>query len=146
MSNESSLIASVGFRHVIEDGITILSSGNLDSGRRKYVLEDLATLLRKATMGSTLASRSSLFVRSEERSAFEAFSLLNRYLGHGHDPDWREKLPVTKRAFDQLMKNEDMSPEERTTATALLHELLVRIKRQSGMEISDQPEDIRIFG
>lgn len=146
MVNESSLVASVGFRHIIEDGISILSDGNLDSERRKYVLEDLTSLLHEAMKGSDLVSRSSLFVRSDERSAFEAFSLLNRYLEHGYDPSWREKLPATERAFDHLKKNVGVSPEERTTAIALLRELLVRIKRQSGMEIPEQPEEIRIFG
>lgn len=145
MANEFDLVASVGFRHVIEDGISILSNDGLDSERRKYVLDDLTNLLHKAMKGSDLVSRSSLFVRSDERSAFEAFSLLNRYLGYGYDPDWREKLPAAERAFDQLKKNADVSPEERTTAIALLRELLVRIKRQSGMEIPEQPEEIRIF-
>lgn len=145
MTNESTLVASVGFRHVIEDGLTVLSNRHLNPERRKFVIEDLMSLLRQAAKGSDLANKSLLFVKSEERSAFEAFSLLNRYLEHGYDPGWRDKLPAAEEAFTQLKNNADVSPDVRAAATTLLSELLTRIKRQGGMGIPGQPEDIRIF-
>ena len=146
MASESNLVASIGFRHVIEDGLSVLQNDDLEPGRRAYVLEDLTTLLRGAIKGCSLASQVSLFVRSDDRNAFEIFSLLDRYLGHGYDPDWRDKLPLAEKAFTQLQENSDVSSDARSAAIALLTELLSSVKRRNSIGIPEQPEEIRIFG
>jgi hypothetical protein len=146
MATESGLVASIGFRHVIEDGLSVLQNGNLEPTRRAYVLDDLTALLRGAIKGSDLARQVSLFVRSDDRNAFEIFSLLDRYLGHGYDPDWREKLPSAEKAFTQLKENVEVAPEARSEAIALLTELLSSVKRRNSVGIPEQPEEITIFG
>lgn len=146
MASESSLVGNIGFRHVIEDGLSVLRNGDLDPKRRKYVLEDLTRLMQEARKGSDLAKHVSLFVRSDEISAFETFSLLDRYLKHGHDVHWREKLPGAEKTFTQLALNAEVSPEARTAAIALLTELLAGVKRRNSIGIPEQPEEIKIFG
>lgn len=145
MASETALIAGVGFRHVIEDGLAVLSREHLDPGRRKYVVDDITNLLRDASRGLELVNRSTLFVNSDERSAVDAFSLLNRYLGHGHGQDWGKQLPAAEKAFDELQKNSEPSDDIRAAAADLLQELLIRVQRQSWTGIPEQPEDIRIF-
>lgn len=145
MMSETNLAAEVGFRHVIEDALSVLSNqDDIDHDRRSYVLEDLTSLLRDAIKGADLVNSNLLFVKSDERNAFDTFSLLDRYFGHGTDPDWRDKLPDAEAAFTQLRQNAEVSEKARATAIALLGELLTTIKRQSGMFIPEHPEEIEI--
>ncbi len=144
MVSETNLAAEVGFRHVIEDALSVLSKHDIDPDRRSYVLEDLANLLRDASRGADLVNRRLLFVKSDERNAFDTFSLLDRYLGYGIDSNWREKPPDARMAFTQLQKNMEVPEKARATAMALLRDLLTTLERQSGMSIPKHPEEIGI--
>ena len=64
MVSETNLAAEVGFRHVIEDALSVLSKHDIDPDRRSYVLEDLANLLRDASRGADLVNRRLLFLTS----------------------------------------------------------------------------------
>jgi hypothetical protein len=45
---------SLGFRHLIEDGITILQNRAIERDRRKHVLDDLSEMMIQAKRGSDL--------------------------------------------------------------------------------------------
>ncbi|MBT3060182.1 MAG: hypothetical protein AB2696_08090 [Candidatus Thiodiazotropha sp.] len=145
MGSDIDFMAGVGFRHVIEDGLVVLSKGDMDSARRKYVVDDLTNLLSEAIRGLELVNRNALFVNSDQRNAVDTFSLLDQYLGHGYDPSWGNQLHIAEEAFDKLQKNEEPSDEARTAAIQLFEELLTKIKRQGWTGILEQPASHKIF-
>ena len=138
---ELNVASSIGFRHVIEDGLSILSDEGIDSDRRKYVLDDLINLLEQAKKGADLIKGHELFVGSDERDAFETYRLLERNLS----VNWNEKLDEAKCALDNLKNNSDLSVEMRGVAISLFKELHTRIEQQSSMGIPREPEEINII-
>lgn len=145
MSPGSGLKTFLGLRHVIEDGLNILGDGNdIDHERRNYVLNDLATLLHEASRGFELVEHSSLFVSSDDKNALETYSLLDRYFGYAYSDEWKNKLHVTEKIMQQLLKNNNIANDEHIIATGFLTELLDNLKRRGSKEIPNQPQEIRL--
>ena len=138
MATVMSSATSVAFRHVIEDGLSILSAKQLEPVRRKYVLEDLASLMKEADRGFELAKRNHLLVSSGDRSAYESFSFLDRYLSNRYDDQLRNALQKAQAAFDQLCKNHQVPQETQDVTVRLLEELLSSIKREGSTGIPSE--------
>lgn len=143
---ELDLATSIGFRHILEDGIAALSNAMLDLDRRKYVIKDLAELLAKASRGADLARKGSFFVQSDERKAFQSFLLFGRYLGSEGDSTWREKLHEVSRTFKDLDENLQVSESAKVEAKKLLSDLLNQVSRQGVTFIPEKPEEIKFGG
>ena len=141
--NQSTLANSIGFRHVLEDGLAILSKQDhsIDIDRKKYVLEDLVSFLSKAVEGLSISSEQSLFVGSSEKNAFEVYLLLKRYLAH--DADWTNKLRLTESALCHLSQDVDVPADEQGAALELIENLLDRVRSQ-GLGVPLQPESISL--
>lgn len=140
MKTERTLTSTVGIRHVIEDSLAALTDRELDASRRNYVLSDLVDLLTRALKGSELVAKTALFVRSDDRSAFEAFSFLDRYLGQVESPALRQSL----QALDAVRRGERVSNEQRQGTEVFLRQLLATLKRRDTSGIPDGPESLRI--
>jgi hypothetical protein len=142
MKTQPALAINVGLRHVIEDGLAILANDHLTDDRRKFVVEDLSDLLGNAYRGSELAKNSSLFVKATDRTAFEAYSLLDRLSGDGSTAI-REQLRASAEAFDALKHEKEFSDDQKKRVTQFLKQLLGSLERQDSSlrskrrEISD---------
>ena len=139
---------SLGFRHVIEDGLAILSGAEIQPDRRAYVLRDLAQLLVEAKRGSDLVQQSAFFVASADHSAFESYSLLDHYLGRTHDENqWTEMLRAAEVTLEELRKEAPkLNEADKSTAENLLGELLARLMQEPNSGIASEPENIAIGG
>lgn len=135
--------ASVAFRHVIEDGLSILSSKNLDPSRCGYVLAGLRDLINEATKGFELVRQHSLVVSSDDRNAYESFSFIERHLSHHYN---EQLIQASKTAFDQLAKNATPSKKSHDAAVTLLQQLLSSISREGNSGIPSEPEQIKLAG
>lgn len=145
MATEAHWTSGVGFRHLIEDGLAILSDAPLNPRRRAYVLEDLSALLAEAKQGSDLVQSNALFATSEEQKAYESFSLLDRYLNQFTEVQWKEILPSAEAAFAELQKENPMISEgDRIAATSLLNEILAGLTRGPKSGIPEQPQEIQM--
>ena len=138
------LSASIGFRHVIEDGIRILAKRDgIDVARKKFVVDDLVGLLSQATRGSEVANQNSLLISTGDKTAVETYSFLDRFLSRD-DKQLQEKLRKAQAAFKVIADNAEPSAENQTTALELLNELLASIERRGASEIPEQPENVRL--
>lgn len=135
--------SSVSFRHVIEDGLSILSSKKLEQARREYVLAGLRNLINDATKGFELAQRHSLVVSSDDRNAYESFSFIRRHFGDRYN---EQLIQSAKTAFDQLAKNDTPPKEPHDAAIKLLQQLLSSISREGNSGIPSEPEQIKLVG
>lgn len=135
--------AGVGFRHVIEDGLSILSNRNIDPGRREYVLTELASLMRKASKASKLIGDTALFVGSDEKNAYESYSLLGRYLSKKHEEDFHTLLATGETAFERLQSNQNIDEDTRSAAVTLLEDLLSSLERETIKETPLRRDETR---
>jgi hypothetical protein len=142
MKPEQALNSNVGIRHVIEDSLAAITDQELDASRRNYVLSDLVDLLERALKGSDLVSRTAFFVGSEDRSAFEAFSFLGRYLGQVENRTLRHSL----QALEAAQRGDVVSVDQRREAVAFLQQLLATLKRRDNSGIPEGPEFLSIPG
>ena len=99
MASELATAASVGFRHVVEDGLSLLREQRLPAARQEYVLSKLVRLLSDAARGQEIMAEQALFVGAKEREASESYSLLDRYL---QNEDWTTRLAVSRDALRRL--------------------------------------------
>lgn len=137
----------LGFRHLIEDGLAILRGETIRPDRRAYVLGDLSDLVLQAKRGSDIIRSSSLFVSPADRSAYESFSLLDRYLNEAENERWNDVLERTQEALNELRKqNPRLGDDQRNAAMCLFERILSGLNREPKPGISAQPEDLRIGG
>lgn len=144
MFTEPNVATSVGFRHVVEDGLAILHNEDLAQDRREYVLGDLTALLEEAHKGVELIQKEALFAGSEFKRAMESFSLLNRYLRARYNDDLALKLEASKQALEGLRANTAIPEAVRSTAIEVLTELLSGMRREGGTGIPAVPEEISL--
>ena len=140
--SDTSHLASVGFRHVIEDGLCVLTEKHLPEDRKKFVLDDLAKLFREAKKGSELVQNKALFIRSDQQSAYERFSLLERYWNTSEKDEWIKMLEASENAFQNLKANDPVPNEVRRITKQFLSELLASLNRESNTGIPYVPEDV----
>lgn len=140
MASDLAAIAGVGFRHVVEEGLSLLKGRDLPPERRDYVLERLGALLKGAVAGSQIVDREALFIGSRERDAYESFSLLERHLQHRQD--WRQMLQSAEDALNALQRAHRPSEDVNSTAVELLEELRQSLRREGVGGIRSLPEEI----
>jgi hypothetical protein len=143
MQNLSSF-GDIGFRHLVEDALAILGDQPIDPNRRAYVLSDLIRLFRDASRGSQIASRRTFFVGSEDKSAFEDFERLDRYLRPRYQDTWGQLLDDVSGALDGLQRETPVSVDARQKSQELLQELLESIARKHAYETAPAPREIRM--
>lgn len=139
-----SSFADIGFRHIVEDALVILSDQPIDPDRRAYVLGDLVRLFRDASRGSKIASHRTFFVGSDDKSAYEDFERLDRYLRHRYQDTWSQLLDDVSRALDELQREVPISADAKQKSQELLQELLKSIARKHAYETAPAPREIRM--
>src|SRR5258708_28482383 len=101
MNDDLSSLSSVGFRHVIEDGLAILRGVEVHEDRRQFVLADLERIAADAKSASTFPNPQALLFGGANREAHQVFSLLNkRFAKNG--ADWQQWLQSAALAFDKM--------------------------------------------
>ncbi len=139
-----SSFADIGFRHIVEDALAILSDQPIDPNRRAYVLGDLARLFRDASHGSKIASHRTFFVGSDDKSAYEDFERLDRYLRHRYQDTWGQLLDDVSGVLDALQKGVPVSADAKEKSQQVLQEILTSIARKHAYETAPAPREIRM--
>ena len=123
----------IGFRHLIEDGLSIVSGCNtVISKRRTYVLGDLTDLFTKAAKGADLKKESSLFVDHAKMQAVKEFMFLRRYIDNENNNEFLvEKLRITKEVLECFLQGEHIMFAKSFVAIAVLDEILSTIERMN---------------
>ncbi len=139
MTSELGTVASVGFRHVVEDGLSLLRDQRLSKARREYVLEELMKLLTDAARGQEIMAEQTLFVGAKDRDAYDSYSLLARYL---RDETWKDRLDASREALRRLAAGSAAPNSERSAAIGLLKELLASLERDASSGLPLMPEHL----
>lgn len=121
---EADSLSSVGFRHVVEDGLAILAGQLIQEKRRDFVLHDLATVINEANNFSKPAGGNAWFSSIRNHEALELYTLLDRRL-RDSNKTWQEALETSARVLQQLAGGDSKLDEIQKQATTwFLNELL----------------------
>jgi hypothetical protein len=119
--------ATVGLRHVLEDGVALLDRQHLENRRQGFVIQDLTNLLEQAAKGGKLTEGSGLFASAGDASAFEAYSLVFRYLRDAYAEALATRLGEAYATFRKLSLRQPLQDPERAMARHFLDQMLVRL-------------------
>ena len=144
MNTEISLNTGPGLRHVIEDGLAILEGSNFTASRREYVLDDLRDLFSKVVRGHELVKSPALFTGSADRGAFEAFSLLDRFLPSVEDSSVQQTLRLSANVFGQIKSGQSIPLDQRNSLVDFLRCILASLERQDSAGFRNEPEQVTI--
>jgi hypothetical protein len=137
-------LGSVALRHVVEDAILLIRDNKeLTPSRRKSVLSDLEILFDEAYKGSELSHGGSLFVAPTEKTALEAFSLLNRHLSEGAE-NWDRRLSRSREAVKALQSGQAPEDADLNTVTLLLEGLLASLRKHTRGELRREPREFKL--
>jgi len=140
----SSLTATVGLRHVLEDGLAVLDERPVEAARRQYVVGDLAGLLEQAARGVKVTEGNHLFAHARDVPDFEAYSLIFRYLNESYRDTLAAKIAETCAAFRKLSLDQPVDPSEKGTARDFLDQMLRRLNRDRSYQQQPEPEAISL--
>lgn len=148
MSSQPHWTHGLGFRHLIEDGLTILSGHPINPDRRAYVVQDLSELVLQAKRGADMVRSNALTVTTADRNAFDSFSILDRFWDRTHEDQWNNLLAKAGEAFDELRKGgrANLNDDQRAAAANLLQHVLSGLTRESKPGVPYGPAELRIGG
>lgn len=132
--------ANLGLRHVIEDGLAALEGTLSDNVRQRFVVDDLARLLEKAARGVQVTEGGQLFLQEGDVSAFEAYSLMFRYLSETYQNALKANIDSTSVTLSKLAKHEDVPVTERKAASDFFAQLLGQLHRDETYGSQREPE------
>lgn len=135
--------SSLGFRQLIEDGLAVLRDEPISAERRAYVLGHLEKLISQASQGSELIRSRALSVTPAERSAYESFSVIDRFLADAEEAHWSSVLKQTEAALNRLQREDaPVTPDQRNAAMALLEKILSVLAKQPRPGVPTRPEEL----
>jgi hypothetical protein len=134
------LRSELGLRHLIEDAISVLRGETLSDSRRDFVIGDMQDLLHKIVRGQELVHSTSLFMGSADRGAFEAFSLLDRFLPLGDSNSTHNALRTSAARLSEIKEGKIVPTEGRRESAAFLAQILASLERQDSAGLRSEPE------
>lgn len=140
MNTSIALNSELGLRHLIEDAVVILRGGDFSDARRDFVLADLQDLFQKVARGHELIQSPSFFVGTADRGAFEAYSLLDRFLPTSQMDSVHAALRASADRLAEIKQGHAVSPEQRQESAEFLNQILASLKRQDSSGLRNEPE------
>lgn len=149
MATDTQWASNIGFRHVVEDGLSVLKGEDLAKERLSYVLESLAERFESAARGFEMAERAELFFGKANQAANSSSHMLRRYLN-----DWQdERLPSDVKTALKVLNSirhgnpQRGEPKDRQAAIAVLDALLKGLERDAQRRIPFMPvQEVRVRG
>lgn len=140
MNTSIALKSELGLRHLIEDGIAILRGGAFPDARRDFVLSDLQELFEKVARGHELIQSPSFFVGTADRGAFEAYSLLDRFLPLSPSGSVHTALRASAERLAEIKGGHTVAPAQRQESAEFLSQILASLRRQDSSGLRNDPE------
>lgn len=134
----------LGLRHVLEAGLAIVRNEQIEEDRRALILGRLIDILSEAERGSQAVQANLLFA-TEQRSAFERFSLFFRYLDAPFGATLSNRLSDARDVLGELRDRGASDNQRLQNAGELIEALLAAIKRDAALTALEAPRRIQ-FG
>jgi uncharacterized protein YecE (DUF72 family) len=140
MTTQLSPSKDLGLRHVLETGLSVIRNEQVDGSRRDSALDRLIEIFGEAERGSQAVRAQNLLFATEERSAFEQFSMFFRYLDAPFGEALADRLSEAKNALGELRVHGVRDDERLRNANELIEKLIAAIKRDSALTPLEAPK------
>lgn len=125
-------ISELSLQHVLEDGIA-LTNGRLDAVQRQPVLDGVIEVFSDAIQGANIVHNRSLFIKAEEKAAFNTFSVVFNYLNSVYGEQLASQLEKTKAVFESLGQGRAISSESLSESSEFLESFLGALRLQQSL-------------
>jgi hypothetical protein len=122
-------ISELSLQHVLEDGLA-LTKGQLSEPQRQPVLKGIIGVFSEATQGASIVHNRALFIKAEEKSAFNIFSLVFSYLNNVYGDDLASELEKTKQVFENLEQGQDIPAQSLSASSIFIEKFLDALRLQ----------------
>lgn len=122
-------ISELSLQHVLEDGIA-LTKGQLSPLQRNSALEGIIEVFSEATQGATIVHNRALFIKAEDKAAFDTFSLIFNYLNQAYGEQLATQLENAKNVFEQLSIGQEVPQSSLSHSSELLQKFLDALRLQ----------------
>lgn len=148
MALDSHWSSNIGFRHVVEDGLSILKGEALDDERRSYVLKELAERFESAKRGFEMAEQAKFFFGKADQAANASSSMMRQYLRSWQDGRLHGDVSAAHRALASACEGAKpaASSVDVKAAIILLDALVKALKQDAQRRIPFAPLEVRIRG
>ncbi|MES1974583.1 MAG: hypothetical protein WC804_06330 [Sphingomonas sp.] len=121
----------LGLQHALRNGIALLDGRDTGQDRGR-VLDGLLEIVTEADRGSGALQEHSLTFALSERSAFERYSLFDRYLS-GSVADLPHRLAEARDVLQRVGQDEAVPPVQTASVEDLLARLLSALERDRNL-------------
>lgn len=141
--HELESLSGIGFRHMLEDGLAIVTEGaELPNDRRQYILRDLAGLFNEARKGSDVFQRGEYHFDPTESTALSSFAFVERHLSQEGLASLSPNLATVCKVLRAIMDGEPVEQVERQVAGKILRDMLTNVELRGGAGLPEEPEDL----
>ena len=140
MEHAAGAMATIGLRHVLEDGAAVLEGHGLDGSRRKFVLEDLKDMLEEAMKGATVTEAPQSLIRGGDPSAIRVYSLIFRHLSSDYKGELTTEIRNTYDTISSVAQGREPNPAEKEAAQKFVRRLLARLNSDEVYSPLKEPE------
>lgn len=146
MNTSMDFTATIGLRQVLEDCVELLEGGQLDAGRKAFVLQDLVKFFEKVKQGSELVENQRLFLGNEEASAFETYTLVDRLSKSKKNGELKAQIVAVCQVLSAIREGKDktISSFAREKSLAFLSEFLRSLRNEIAFSPPPAPIHIKI--
>ena len=136
-------LSGIGFRHMLEDGLAIVTGdAKLSDDRRQYILRDLAGLFDEARRGSDVFQRGDYHFDPTESTVLRSFAFVERHLSQEEPTSLSPNLATASKVLHAIMDSEPVEQAERQVAGEILRDMLMNVELRGGGGLPEEPEDL----
>jgi hypothetical protein len=129
----------LSLQHVLENGLAVLRSQDLEAGRRARTLESLSRIFREAESGSQALHAQNLLFGVEQRPALERFTLFFRYLDRHFGESLSDRLQEASDVFAKLQNDGIPDNTSRGRTQELIERLLSAFDEERSLSPLEPP-------
>lgn len=134
-------LSGIGFRHMLEDGVAIVTGGTeLPEERRQYVLHDLANLFDEAHRGSDVFQREQYHFDPADSTDLSSFTLVERYLSQQESASISQNVETVRNVLRAIRAGRTVDQAEGRIAGEILCEMLASLELRGGIGLPEEPE------
>lgn len=141
--DNSESFKSIGFRHILEDALSIVRKRDgISAERKQYVLADLANLFDQARHGSEVVERLNFYFDPAESTAVQSFVLIEHHLPESEGSTLTGNLATVSKTLNAIITEQDVEAEDRDTAEKILVKMLTNVRLSGGVGLPQEPESL----
>lgn len=140
VSAQIDVTRTIGFRHILEECVSILQGDEIHESRREFVLETLASLFEEAVQGSNLLEEGALCLSSRENDAFATLSRLDQFLEITSNPDGTSRLTKAAEVLRDVQNGKQVPEARADSIIETLSGMIQRVRSRSYSSIPETPK------